>query len=98
MFEVLPGRAPHRWIQQHDLAAATQPTGKLDVFHQRLVGESADRLEECALDGVENHYGGRERLAGPSFIYNALGFPFETATTATKLTGRSSRNTSPEIV
>jgi len=36
------------------------------------------------LDGVENHYGGRERLAGPAFIYNTLGFPFETATTATK--------------
>jgi aminocarboxymuconate-semialdehyde decarboxylase len=36
------------------------------------------------LDGVENHYGGHERLAGPSFIYNTLGFPFETATTATK--------------
>jgi len=49
------------------------------------------RCEELAypilfhpLDGVENHYGGRERLAGPSFIYNALGFPFETATTAAK--------------
>jgi len=36
------------------------------------------------LDGVENHYGGPERLAGESFIYNTLGFPFETATTATK--------------
>lgn len=36
------------------------------------------------LDGVLNHYGGRERLAGPLFIYNTLGFPFETATTATK--------------
>ena len=36
------------------------------------------------LDGVENHYGGRERLAGPAFIYNSLGFPFDTATTATK--------------
>ena len=36
------------------------------------------------LDGVENHYGGRERLAGPLFIYNTLGFPFETATTAAK--------------
>ena len=36
------------------------------------------------LDGVENHYAGPERLGGPSFIYNALGFPFETATTATK--------------
>jgi aminocarboxymuconate-semialdehyde decarboxylase len=36
------------------------------------------------LDGVDNHYGGRERLAGPAFIYNTLGFPFETATTAAK--------------
>ena len=36
------------------------------------------------LDGVENHYGGPERLAGPTFIYNTLGFPFESATTATK--------------
>jgi aminocarboxymuconate-semialdehyde decarboxylase len=36
------------------------------------------------LDGVENHYGGTERLAGASFIYNTLGFPFETATTAVK--------------
>lgn len=36
------------------------------------------------LDGVENHYGGRERLAGASFIYNTLGFPFETATLAAK--------------
>ncbi|MGZ5115848.1 MAG: amidohydrolase family protein [Burkholderiales bacterium] len=36
------------------------------------------------LDGVENHYGGRERLAGASFMYNTLGFPFETATLAAK--------------
>jgi aminocarboxymuconate-semialdehyde decarboxylase len=36
------------------------------------------------LDGVENHYGGRERLAGPTFFYNTLGFPFETATLAAK--------------
>jgi len=36
------------------------------------------------LDGIENHYGGPERLAGTNFIYNTLGFPFETATTATK--------------
>ena len=27
------------------------------------------------LDGVENHYGGPERLAGATFIYNTLGFP-----------------------
>jgi aminocarboxymuconate-semialdehyde decarboxylase len=36
------------------------------------------------LDGVENHYGGPERLAGTSFMYNTLGFPFDTATTAAK--------------
>jgi aminocarboxymuconate-semialdehyde decarboxylase len=36
------------------------------------------------LDGVENHYGGKERLAGAAFIYNTLGFPFETATLAAK--------------
>ena len=36
------------------------------------------------LDGVDNHYGGRERLAGATFFYNTLGFPFETATTAAK--------------
>ncbi len=36
------------------------------------------------LDGQPNHYGGPERLAGSNFIYNTLGFPFETATTATK--------------
>lgn len=36
------------------------------------------------LDGVDNHYGGKERLAGAAFIYNTLGFPFETATTAAK--------------
>jgi aminocarboxymuconate-semialdehyde decarboxylase len=36
------------------------------------------------LDGVENHYGGPERLAGASFMYNTLGFPFETATLAAK--------------
>jgi aminocarboxymuconate-semialdehyde decarboxylase len=36
------------------------------------------------LDGVPNHYGGPERLAGATFIYNTLGFPFETATTAAK--------------
>jgi predicted TIM-barrel fold metal-dependent hydrolase len=36
------------------------------------------------LDGIENHYAGQERLAGPLFIYNTLGFPFETATTAAK--------------
>ncbi len=36
------------------------------------------------LDGRANHYGGPDRLAGTNFIYNTLGFPFETATTATK--------------
>ena len=36
------------------------------------------------LDGQPNHYGGPERLAGADFIYNTLGFPFETATTAVK--------------
>ena len=36
------------------------------------------------LDGQANHYGGPERLAGTNVIYNTLGFPFETATTATK--------------
>src|SRR3954470_22543008 len=36
------------------------------------------------LDGVENHYGGPERLAGETFFYNTLGFPFETATIAAK--------------
>ena len=36
------------------------------------------------LDGQPNHYGGPERLAGSNFIYNTLGFPFETATTATQ--------------
>ena len=36
------------------------------------------------LDGQPNHYGGPERLAGPNFIYNTLGFPFETATLAVK--------------
>ncbi len=36
------------------------------------------------LDGQANHYGGPDRLAGTNFIYNTLGFPFETATTATK--------------
>ena len=36
------------------------------------------------LDGAENHYGGQERLGGPAFIYNTLGFPFETATLAAK--------------
>ncbi len=36
------------------------------------------------LDGVENHYGGPTRLAGATFMYNTLGFPFETATTAAK--------------
>jgi aminocarboxymuconate-semialdehyde decarboxylase len=36
------------------------------------------------LDGVANHYGGAERLAGESFIYNTLGFTFDTATTAAK--------------
>ncbi len=36
------------------------------------------------LDGRPNHYGGPDRLYGTDFIYNTLGFPFETATTATK--------------
>ncbi len=36
------------------------------------------------LDGSPNYYGGPERLGGPSFIYNTLGFPFEHATTAAK--------------
>ena len=36
------------------------------------------------LDGQPNHYGGPDRLAGNNFIYNTLGFPFETATTAVK--------------
>lgn len=36
------------------------------------------------LDGIENHYGGTSRLAGRTFFYNTLGFPFETATIAAK--------------
>ena len=36
------------------------------------------------LDGVENHYAGPERLGGANFIYNTLGFPFDTATLAAK--------------
>jgi len=36
------------------------------------------------LDGEANHYAGKERLGGPNFIYNTLGFPFESATTAAK--------------
>ena len=36
------------------------------------------------LDGEPNHYGGPERLGGADFIYNTLGFPFETATLAVK--------------
>ncbi len=36
------------------------------------------------LDGVPNHYGGPDRLGGPTFFYNTLGFPFETATLAAK--------------
>ncbi|HUP94057.1 MAG TPA: amidohydrolase family protein [Burkholderiales bacterium] len=52
------------------------------------------------LDGVENHYGGTERLAGASFMYNTLGFPFETATTAAKFisTGLLDRFPKLEIV
>lgn len=52
------------------------------------------------LDGVENHYAGTERLAGPAFIYNTLGFPFETATTAAKFiaTGLLDRFPKLEIV
>ena len=52
------------------------------------------------LDGVENHYAGAERLAGPAFIYNTLGFPFETATTAAKFiaTGLLDRFPKLEIV
>ncbi|HEX4328587.1 MAG TPA: amidohydrolase family protein [Burkholderiales bacterium] len=36
------------------------------------------------LDFPPNYYGGPERLAGPSFIYNTLGFPTEHANTAEK--------------
>lgn len=36
------------------------------------------------VDGAANAYGGPERLVGPSFMSNSLGFPFETATTAAK--------------
>jgi aminocarboxymuconate-semialdehyde decarboxylase len=36
------------------------------------------------LDFPPNYYGGPERLAGPSFLYNTLGFPFEHANTAEK--------------
>ena len=35
------------------------------------------------LDGAPNSYGGK-RLAGANFMYNTLGFPFESATTAAK--------------
>jgi aminocarboxymuconate-semialdehyde decarboxylase len=36
------------------------------------------------LDFPPNYYGGPERLAGPSFLYNTLGFTFEHANTAEK--------------
>ncbi|VTU23908.1 amidohydrolase family protein [Variovorax sp. PBL-E5] len=36
------------------------------------------------LDFPPNYYGGPQRLAGPSFLYNTLGFTFEHANTAEK--------------
>jgi aminocarboxymuconate-semialdehyde decarboxylase len=36
------------------------------------------------LDFPPNYYGGPERLAGPTFLYNTLGFPTEHANTAEK--------------
>jgi aminocarboxymuconate-semialdehyde decarboxylase len=62
------------------------------------------RCEELALpllfhplDGVENHYGGADRLAGASFMYNTLGFPFETATTAAKFISSGLLDRFPEL-
>ena len=49
------------------------------------------------MDEVANHYGGTERLAGPAFIYNTLGFPFETATTATKFIMHGLLDKFPEL-
>src|ERR1700736_2773429 len=50
MFEVLARRASHRRIKQHNLTAATQTTGKLDVFHQRDWGEPANSRKMIAPD------------------------------------------------
>ena len=63
-----------------------------DYLFERDYGPLLARCQELAypllfhpLDGAENHYGGPERLAGATFMYNTLGFPFETATLAAKL-------------
>lgn len=52
------------------------------------------------LDGAPNYHGGPARLGGTDFIWNTLGFPFETATTATKfiLTGTLDRFPKLDIV
>lgn len=52
------------------------------------------------LDFPPNYYGGPDRLAGPSFIYNTLGFPTEHANTAEKfiVTGHLDRFPKLQIV
>jgi aminocarboxymuconate-semialdehyde decarboxylase len=37
------------------------------------------------VDYAPNHFAHPDRLEGPNFLYNTLGFPFESATTATKM-------------
>lgn len=52
------------------------------------------------LDGPANFHGGPTRLGGTDFIWNTLGFPFETATLATKfiLTGTLDKFPSLDVV
>ena len=45
-----PRRGGDRRIEQRERAEAAQAFGKLDVFHQRNVGESAELLEVLAPD------------------------------------------------
>ena len=63
-----PRRRPERGIQQNDIPKSPKPKGKLDVFHQRNVGETTQVLKDrCSNeDGLVSKQWSHQRIQAPN--------------------------------
>ena len=63
-----PRRRPERRIQQNDIPKSPKPVGKLDVFHQRNVGETTQVLKDrCSNeDGLVPKQWSHQRIQAPN--------------------------------
>ena len=63
-----PRRRPERRIQQNYIPKSPKPVGKLDVFHQRNVGETTQVLKDrCSNeDGLVSKQWSHQRIQAPN--------------------------------